>query len=105
MPEPALRDDGPMLRKIFRKRLKYESPGLHFGALWSSVGPAWEALGDLVDAFCFKRQCAGSAFQILMEKHVLLISTPTSNGIAVFAGPGDRVGASGAPKSHSSGQK
>ena len=62
MPEPALRDDGPMSRKTFRKKLKSEGPGLHFGALWGSVGPAGEALGDLVDAFGFTRQCAGSVF-------------------------------------------
>ena len=62
MPEPALRDDGPMSRKTFRKKLKYESPGLHFGALWGSVGPAGEALGDLVDAFGSNRQCAGFVF-------------------------------------------
>ena len=60
MPEPAPRDDGPISRKIFRKRMKYGSPGLHFGALWGSVGPAGGALGDFVGAFGFNRQCAGS---------------------------------------------
>ena len=38
-------------------------------------------------------------FQILMEKLVLLISTPLPDGMAVCASPGDQVEASGAPKS------
>ena len=76
MPGPALRDDGPMSRKILRKRLKCWSPGLHFGALWGSVGYAGEALGDLVDAFGFNRQCTGFVFLDFNPSKVDLISAP-----------------------------
>ena len=105
MPEPALRGAGPMSRKIFRKRLKYGSPGLQFGAFWGSVGPAGAALGDVVDAFGFNRQCSGSVFLDFDGKVFFVDFDALPNVMGVCACQSEQVGASGAPKSHSSGQK
>ena len=62
LPEAASRDGGPKSYNKCRKVRKYDDPGLHFGALWGSVGAAWEDLDDLGDGFGFNLKSAGSIF-------------------------------------------
>ncbi len=68
LPEAALRDGGPKSCNKCRKVWKYDGPGLHFGALWDSVGAAWEDLDDLGDGFGFNLGSAGSVFHNFVGK-------------------------------------
>ena len=76
----------------------------------------WDAFGPALASFWLHFACPAVAWQSLFrlfvetratltEKLDLAISMPLSSGIAVCAGPGVRVGATGAEKSRPSGPK
>ena len=63
-----MRDGGPKSCNKCRKLRKYDGPGQHFGALWGSVGAAWEELDDLGLGFGFNLGSAGSVFHNFVGK-------------------------------------
>ena len=72
-PEPALRDGRPKSCKMYRKVWKLDGPGLHLGALWSSMGAAGESLDELGNSFGLNLGSAGNVFSRICWKSVICV--------------------------------